>query len=285
MRFTKMHGAGNDYVYLDGFRDTLPADLPALARQVSPRHTGVGSDGLIIIEPDSKHDARMRMWNADGSESEMCGNGLRCAARLAWDHGHLTARDAVFATGAGPLAVTLRGAGDAMQISVAMGAPRLTPDAVPVRHPGPGPELGLTVNLAEHGEWALRAVGMGNPHAVALVADAEAVALATVGPLIEQHPDFPNRTNVEMVSRRPDRDGLTVLRQRTWERGSGITMACGTGACASAVAAMQAGVIPVGETLIDLDGGTLHIAWDGMPDHHVHMTGSAVTVFEGDWPA
>jgi diaminopimelate epimerase len=150
MRFTKMHGCGNDYVYVDAWNEALPADLPGLARRISDRHTGVGGDGLILIGPaDGGADARMTMFNADGSESEMCGNGIRCAAKLAWDHGRVGTRSPRIATGAGVLTVDLRFAGDACTgASVDMGRPRLTPEAVPVRHPGPGPLMALHLAAA-----------------------------------------------------------------------------------------------------------------------------------------
>jgi diaminopimelate epimerase len=285
MRFTKMHGCGNDYVYLDAWSERLPsaADLPALARAMSDRHTGIGSDGVIVIGPGDGADARMTMFNADGSESEMCGNGIRCAAKLAWDHGRIGTRSPRIATGAGVLTVDLRFADDACTgASVAMGAPRLTPGEVPVRHPGPGPllELRLAAAGATH---RLIAVGMGNPHAVCFVADPDAFPVHEVGSALERHADFPRRTNVEFVARLPDEAGLPVLRQRTWERGSGETQACGTGACATVVAAILDQRIPGREAIVRLNGGNLHVAWpaDG---GSVRMTGGAVTVFEGVWP-
>lgn len=285
MRFTKMHGCGNDYVYVDAWSETLPADLPALARLVSDRHRGVGGDGLIIVGPSSAGaDARMRMFNADGSESEMCGNGIRCAGKLAWDHGRLGAnRSPRFETGAGLLRVDLRfaagGACDGAVVS--MGPPRLAPAAVPVAHPGPGPLLELHLEAAGH-RLRLLAVGMGNPHAVAAVDDPDAFPVAEVGPLIERNPAFPRRTNVEFTAVRGSEGGLPVIRQRTWERGSGITLACGTGACAVTVAHILDRRIPGREAIVRLDGGDLRVAW---PDDRaeVRMEGEAVAVFEGDW--
>lgn len=286
MRFTKMHGCGNDYVYLDGW-DIVPAPetLPDLARRISDRHTGVGSDGLILVLPaQAGGDARMVMFNADGSTSEMCGNGIRCAAKLAWDHGRLGGRRSPrIETGAGLLTVDLQfSGGECTGASVAMGVPRLTPTAVPVRHPGPGPllELHLEAAGASH---RLLAVGMGNPHAVCFVADPLTFDVPGVGRAIERHPSFPNRTNVEFVARLADEGGLAVLRQRTWERGAGETMACGTGACAVTVAAILDRRIPGREAVVRLDGGDLRIAWpDDQSD--VRMTGEAVTVFSGSWP-
>ncbi len=278
MRFTKMHGCGNDYVYIDAWDEVLPADLPALAVAVSDRHTGIGADGLIVIGPGTAGGAaRMRMWNADGSEGEMCGNGIRCAAKLAWDHGRLAGnRSPSIETGAGLLRVDLRFAAGACDgASVAMGRPRLTAAAVPVALPGPD----LVVEL--HG-LRLRAVGMGNPHAVAVVADPEGFPVAEVGPRIERDPVFPRRTNVEFTARLPDESGVPVIRQRTWERGSGITLACGTGACAVTVAWILDCRITTREVIVRLDGGDLRIAWPA-DDAEVRMEGPAVTVFEGVW--
>jgi diaminopimelate epimerase len=284
MRFTKMHGCGNDYVYVDGWSEAIPGDLAALARRISDRHAGVGSDGLILVlPPRSGGDARMEMYNADGSASEMCGNGIRCAAKLAWDHGRLAGRRAPrIETGAGLLTVDLLFSGGACTgASVAMGMPRLVPAQVPVLHPGPGPLLELTVEAAG-GRHRLLAVGMGNPHAVCFVEDPLAVDVAGIGRVIERHPAFPNRTNVEFVARLADEGGLPVLRQRTWERGAGETLACGTGACAAAVAAMLDRRIGGREAIVRLNGGDLRVAW---PDDGtgVRMTGEAVTVFEGVW--
>ena len=276
MRFTKMHGCGNDYVYVDGWSETLPADLPALARRVSERHRGVGADGLIVIGPGrAGGEAQMRMWNADGSESEMCGNGIRCAAKLAWDHGRLGGNRAPrIETGAGLLRVELRFAAGACDgASVTMGRPRLTPEAVPIG----GAEMVVTL----HG-LRLRAVGMGNPHVVAVVADPERFAVCDVGPRIERDPLFPRRTNVEFTARLPDESGLPVIRQRTWERGSGLTQACGTGACAVTVAWILDHGIAGREAIIRLDGGDLRVAWPS-DDAEVRLEGEAVTVFEGVW--
>jgi diaminopimelate epimerase len=284
MRFTKMHGCGNDYIYIDAWGEELPADLPALARAVSDRHTGIGADGLIIIAPDPVVDARMRMLNADGSESEMCGNGIRCAAKLAWDNRRVRRPHMTFSTGAGHLDVDLHLEGESCTgATVAMGRPRLVPDEVPVEHAGPGPRLPVTIVIdGEHLHFL--AVGMGNPHAVCFVPDPDVFPVASVGPKVEHHMRFPRRTNVEFVARLPDEHGLPVLRQRTWERGAGETQACGTGACAVLVAAVLEGVIPGREAVVRLNGGDLRIAWPG-PDRQVVMSGPAVTVFAGDWPA
>ena len=284
IRFTKMHGCGNDYVYVDAWAETLPADLPALARAVSDRHTGVGGDGLIVVGPSTQAQARMRMWNADGSESEMCGNGIRCAAKLARDHGRVAGPSVRFETGAGLLDVELLEDGGGVRgARVAMGVPRLRPELVPVVHPGPGPLLELRLEAAGR-VHRLLAVGMGNPHAVCFVDDPEAFPVATVGPLLERHAAFPRRANIEFVARLADEGGLPVLRQRTWERGSGETLACGTGACAVLVAAVLDGRIGGRQAIVRLSGGDLRIGW-AADDAPVLMEGPAVTVFTGDWPA
>lgn len=283
MRFTKMHGCGNDYVYLDAWVEELPGDLPALARRISDRHTGVGSDGLIIVGPSKTADARMVMYNADGSQSEMCGNGVRCAAKLAYDHKRVRRSAITVETGAGILAIELLFGTrkEVIGASVLMGRPRLVPDQVPVIHPGPGPKLRLKL-MIDRQPYALFAVGMGNPHAVIFVDDPDHFPVAKIGAAIERHGKFPRRTNVEFVARIPDEAGLPVLRQRTWERGAGETEACGTGACATAVAAILDGVIPGREATVRLNGGDLRISWP-RDDAAVRMTGPAVTVFEGVW--
>jgi diaminopimelate epimerase len=282
MRFTKMHGCGNDYVYIDAWAEpgVLHQDLPALARAISDRHTGVGGDGLIIVAPPATPtaQARMLMFNADGSQSEMCGNGIRCAAKLASDHARVAGERIRIDTGAGALDVDLlRTGGRVSGASVDMGAPRLSPAAVPVVHDGPGPLLALHV----HGQ-RLIAVGMGNPHAVCWVDDPDAFPVRDIGPRIEQDSHFPRRTNVEFAARLADESGRSVIRQRTWERGSGETLACGTGACATAVAAILERRIPGRETIIRLSGGDLHIAWPA-DDAAVRMSGPAVRVFDGEW--
>ncbi|MBA3685374.1 MAG: diaminopimelate epimerase [Planctomycetes bacterium] len=285
MRFTKMHGCGNDYVYLDGFAERLPPDdeLPALARALSDRHTGIGADGLILVLPSTIGDARMVMYNADGSASEMCGNGIRCAAKLAWDHRRVATHTPRIETGAGVLSVELRFADEAcIGARVDMGRPRLSPAEVPVVHPGPGPLLELSL-AAEGGEHRLLAVGMGNPHAVCFVDDPETFAVQAIGRALERHAAFPRRTNVEFVARLADEGGLPVLRQRTWERGSGETQACGTGACATVVAAILDRRIPGRQAIVRLNGGDLRVEWPH-DAAAVTLDGPAVTVFAGEYP-
>lgn len=285
MRFTKLEGCGNDYVFVDLWDEPLAGvDLPALARRVSDRHTGVGGDGLILVGPSTTADARMQVYNADGSGAEMCGNGLRCAARLAWEHGRFPGNRAPrVETGAGVLTVALAFAGDTCTgATVAMGKPRLSPAAVPVVHPGPGPLLELRLDAGGQ-VWRLLAVGMGNPHAVCFVDDVAAIDLARIGPVLEHHAAFPRRANIEFVAVLPAEDGLPVLRQRTWERGSGETLGCGTGACAVTVAAILDHRIATRIARVRLNGGDLRIAWPD-DDAEVSMTGEANNVFSGEFP-
>jgi diaminopimelate epimerase len=284
MRFTKMHGCGNDYVYVDRWAEQLPAEVAALARAVSDRHTGIGADGLIAIGPSAVADARMEMWNADGSPAEMCGNGIRCAVKLALDRGRVAGGPVRVETGAGVLTVEpVRRDGAVWGARVAMGRPRLTPAAVPVDHPGPGPLLELRLDAAG-ARHRLLAVGMGNPHAVCFVENPERFPVAGVGAALEAHPAFPRRTNVHFVARLGEQDGLPVLHQRTWERGAGETLACGTGACAATVAAILDRRIQGRSAIVRLRGGDLRIDWPA-DDAEVVMTGPAVEVFSGEWPA
>ena len=284
--FTKMHGCGNDYVYFDAIRDDLPSSrvVAKWAPVISDRHTGIGADGVIVLGSSSKADVRMRMFNADGSESEMCGNGIRCLAKLAYDHGHVRGPNIEVETRAGVLSVTLEKNGKrCIGATVSMGLPRLTPEEVPVVHDGDGPRLNIALRVGPE-RLRLIAVGMGNPHAVCFVDDPERFAVTTIGPLIECHPTFPKRTNVEFVSRLKDENGIPVLRQRTWERGSGETQACGTGACATVVAAILSGVITGRSAIVRLNGGDLRITWPNAKEA-VIMSGPAVTVFNGVWTA
>ncbi len=287
MRFTKMHGCGNDYVYIDGWTEKPPLDdgaLTRLAQAISDRHTGIGSDGLIVIGPSTVADARMVMHNSDGSRSEMCGNGIRCAAKLAYDLGHVRQPVVRIETGSGilPVTVILDHDGNCVGASVEMGAPRLKPALVPVVHPGPGPLLEVWPDGIE-GRHRFLAVGMGNPHAVCFVDHPETWAVQVIGRTLERHPAFPRRTNVEFVARLADEGGLPVLRQRTWERGSGETRACGTGACAVTVAAILDQRISGREAIVRLDGGDLRVGW-ASDDATVVLSGPAIEVFRGDWP-
>ena len=269
-----MHGAGNDYVYVDA-RETN-ADWPALSVAVSDRHTGIGSDGLILLLPSDGADFRMRMFNADGSEGEMCGNGIRCLARFAVERGAVAPERSpmLVETGAGVMEVTpLWKGGEFARASVSMGEPRLAPSEIPVTAPGNGPVIDYPLEVAGR-EFKITCVSMGNPHAVAFLDEpVEDVRLDEIGPLVEHHPMFPERVNFEIVNNL----GSGRLRTRVWERGSGLTMACGTGACAVAVAARMHGYVNDKST-VELPGGNLVIEWPG--EGLVIMEGPVASVFD-----
>jgi diaminopimelate epimerase len=278
MRFTKMQGCGNDYVYLNCFELAIPKDPAELARKMSDRHFGIGSDGLILICPsDSGADARMRMFNADGSESEMCGNGLRCVAKYVHDHGIRTAPQLKIQTGRGNLAVDLEvKAGKVERVTVNMGKPILEGAMIPTKLVGNPP---VEVPLAVAGrEFHVTAVSMGNPHCVTFVEKATDDLVLGIGPKIETSPMFPARTNVEFI----EVISPTEVRQRTWERGSGETLACGTGASAVCVAGVLTGRTKR-RIVNHLLGGDLELEWRES-DGCVYKTGPAVEVFSGDWP-
>jgi diaminopimelate epimerase len=272
-----MHGIGNDYVYISLFDQELTVDPSKLAIAISDRHFGVGSDGLILIVPSELADARMRMFNADGSESEMCGNGVRCVAKYLHDHGIARKGRVTVETGRGILTLDLDFENDLVcRVRVDMGAPILEAEKIPTTLPGE-PPIDVPLNILGH-DLKLTAVSMGNPHAVAFVEDVAHFPVEIVGAAIENHPAFPRRVNahfVEVIS--PDE-----VRMRTWERGSGITLACGTGACAVAVAGVLTGRTRE-RVLAHLPGGDLSLDWDG-PGAPIFMTGSATEVYSGDWP-
>jgi diaminopimelate epimerase len=280
--FTKMHGAGNDYVVLDGIRNTLPSDLGALARDISDRHFGVGFDQMLVVRPSTSAEFRMDIYNADGSQVEMCANGIRAFYLYLRDQNH-TAADEIGVETLGGI-VRPRWAGDGL-ITVDMGLPILIPEKIPTTlATGHGPVLEVPIDLPgdlwPEGPADLRAssVSIGNPHCVIQVDDVDAVPLERVGPALETHVAFPNRVNVEFIQLL-SRDRI---RQRTWERGTGETLACGSGACAVAVSAMLRDVVDR-EITIELRGGELQIAWaDG--NSSIWMTGPAATVFTGEWP-
>ncbi len=276
MKFTKMHGAGNDYVYVDGFREQVD-DPPALARAVSDRHFGVGSDGLILILPSAKADVRMRMFNADGSEAEMCGNGLRCVAKYAYDHGLVNKRTIIIETGAGLLPVELftNATGKVERVRVNLGRPRLARAEIPTTGPGNEQVIEQELMVLDR-TFRITCVSMGNPHCVIYVDDVATFPVSTYGPVIEHHALFPRRTNVEFVQVLSSGE----VRQRTWERGAGETLACGTGAAAVTVAGLLTG--RTGNCLLNhLAGGDLELTWDGAGE--VFMTGPAVEVFTGEY--
>lgn len=280
--FVKMEGIGNDYVYIDA-RKAAPRALKKLAREISNRHFGVGSDGLILIrksaKPGVKH--RMQMFNSDGSESEMCGNGLRCVAKYLYDR--KLERDSEFPieTGAGVLHVKVKGDGKhiARRVTINMGQPRLLRREIPMTGEPDGQVIGLPLHVGGR-EFKVTCVSMGNPHCVIFLPEPASKELVHgIGPLIENHEWFPRRTNVEFVYR----ESPTVLHQRTWERGAGETLACGTGASAVCAAAHLNGLTRR-KVKIKLLGGDLEMHWNEK-DGCVYKTGPAREVFTGVWPA
>ena len=281
MRFTKMHGAGNDYIYVDCFTEPIPDHPAELARRVSDRHFGIGGDGLILICRSEKADARMRMFNADGSEAEMCGNGVRCVAKYVYDHGLCRKETLKIETGAGLLTLQPEVAnGRVRRVRVDMGEPILEPARIPTTLPGNSSADGNPVVDAEltvdGRQLQVTCVSMGNPHCVTFVDDPTDNWVLGIGPQIEIDSHFPNRVNAEFVRVISPAE----VRMRVWERGSGETLACGTGACAVCVAGALAGRTGR-ELLAHLPGGDLELHWAG--DNHVYMTGPAVEVFSGHW--
>ncbi len=299
MRFTKMQGLGNDYVYVDCFKEPMPTDPAAMATKVADRNFGIGGDGLILICPSKVADARMRMFNADGSESEMCGNGVRCVAKYVYDHGIARKPTLKIETGNGVLDLDVRVKGDRVQsVRVDMGEPILEAGKIPATPPDHDPTKPI-INLPygyaivlmddEGGSEEITAdaeideqmtcVSMGNPHVVFFCKNVAAVPLDELGPYFENHEMFPKRINVHFVQVH----SAGEVTMRTWERGSGVTLACGTGASAVCVA----GVLTnrsARKVLAHLPGGDLELEWNES-NNHVYMTGPAVEVFSGEYPA
>ncbi len=275
MKFTKMHGIGNDYIYVSTFSERVD-DPPALARVMSDRHTGVGSDGLILIAPSQAADVRMEMYNADGSRGRMCGNGIRCVAKYSYEHGLAVKEKMRVETDSGVLNLTLHcRAGRVESVRVNMGRPRLHPSEIPTTLKGER----IVDHPIEIGgrPYKVTCVSMGNPHAVVFVDPLAQVDLPQVGPLFESAGCFPQRVNAHFVQ---VCDPSRVI-MKTWERGSGATLACGTGASAVCVAGALTGRTERHITA-RLPGGELQLAW--AEDDHVYMTGPAIEVFSGDWP-
>lgn len=274
MKFTKMHGCGNDYVYVNLFEEQL--DNPAeVSIKVSDRHFGIGSDGLITIGPSDKADFRMHIYNADGSEAEMCGNGIRCVAKYVYDHKLTDKTEITVETGAGVLTLILYPEnGKVQQVRVDMGEPILTPAEIPVVSEN---DQVIDEPIEVGGKtWNMTCVSMGNPHAVVFVDDTASFPLEKYGPLFENHERFPKRTNtefVQIISR-------TEANMRVWERGSAETWACGTGTCASVMACILNGKTE-DKVLVHLRGGDLTIEYD-RTSNHVFMTGPATEVFSGE---
>ena len=278
--FVKMHGIGNDYIFIERLDGALPGHLPELSRRMSDRHFGVGADGLVLIVPAGNGNAhcRMRMFNVDGSEAEMCGNAIRCVAKLVYESGKITDNPLRIETGAGLLELVLNIEGGKVgSVRVDMGPPRLSPGEIGIKLPG---DRALDVTLeAEGREFRLNCVSMGNPHSVIFLDEpVEDFPVERYGRAIEHDPLFVNRTNVEFVNVL----GPNRLRQRTWERGSGETLACGTGAAAVAVAAILTGKAGPGLIHIRLNGGELELEW--REGENVFKTGPAEEVFHGSWP-
>ncbi|HEY8464603.1 MAG TPA: diaminopimelate epimerase [Bacillota bacterium] len=278
MKFTKMHGLGNDYIYINCF--TINVENPsALAVKMSDRHLGIGSDGLVLIMPSKVAAARMRMFNADGSEAEMCGNAIRCVAKYLYEHGLVQEKSFSVETQAGIKAVTLQTAAAAksevISVRVDLGEPILESSRIPVLT-----DAAQAVNLpidVNGRSYHFTAVSLGNPHCVIFVPEITEVMITQDGPALETHPFFPSKTNVEFTTV----TSPSSLQMRVWERGSGETLACGTGACAAVVAAVINGLTSR-QVQVNLRGGTLEVEWD-QTTNHVWMTGPAVEVFDGDW--
>lgn len=276
MKFTKMQGIGNDYVYVNCFEETVK-DPAAVARYVSDRHFGIGSDGLILIKPSDIADCEMDMYNLDGSQGAMCGNGIRCVAKYVYDYGIVKKENISVSTKSGIkyLDLTVRD-GKVALVRVNMGSPVLTASQIPVVS---STEEMINAPLKVNGEtYYITAVSMGNPHAIVYMTDVDHLDIGEIGPYFENHMAFPDRVNTEFVEVLDDH----TLKMRVWERGSGETLACGTGACAVAVASILNGHVD-GEkpVTVKLLGGDLEIFWDRQ-ENLVYMTGPVATVFDGE---
>ena len=274
MKFTKMQGLGNDYVYVNCFKETIE-NPPEMAKKVSNRNFGIGSDGLIMINPSDVADFEMEMYNADGSRSEMCGNGIRCVGKYVYDYG-LTEKEHISVetlAGIKYLDLTVDD-GKVKLVKVDMGSPELVPENIPIVADG-NRVIDEPINV-NGTEYRMTGVSMGNPHAVVYVEDVKGLDIETIGPAFENHERFPNRVNTEFV-KVLDRN---TVEMRVWERGSGETMACGTGACAVAVACILNGFTE-DKVTVKLLGGDLQIEWDKEADK-IYMTGPAEVSFEGE---
>lgn len=271
--FTKMHGIGNDYIYINCM-DGEPDNLPQLSRILSDRHTGIGGDGIILICPSEVADFKMRIFNADGSEAKMCGNGSRCVGKFVYDKGLTDKKTVTLETLAGIKVLQLHtnGANEVDTVTVDMGEPSLSPEQVGMHATGER-FVELPIKTSQE-EVCITAVSMGNPHAVTFTDDLSTEKVHTLGAELEHHPIWTDRANIEFARV----DSPTHITMRVWERGSGETMACGTGACATAVAAIVTGQTGIRVT-VSLTGGDLEIEWND--NNHIYMTGGATTVFEG----
>lgn len=281
MKFTKMHGCGNDYVYINGFTEKIEDDKkPVLAQKISDRHFGVGSDGVIFINPSSEADFEMEMYNADGSRAEMCGNGIRCVAKYVYDKGLTDKKEISIVSASAIKYLTLFTKDGAVEkVRVNMGKPKLLGKEIPVLDKnGEITEKQMISEPieVEGKEYHMTCVSMGNPHAVVFMEEVQNLDIESIGPKFENHPRFPQRTNTEFVK---VLDQNTV-EMRVWERGAGETLACGTGCCATLVACVLNGLTGCHIT-VKLLGGELEIEWDRETDL-IYMTGPATTVFEGE---
>jgi diaminopimelate epimerase len=284
MRFTKMQGLGNDYVYVDCFNNAPPQNPAKVSKVLSDRHFGIGSDGLILICPSERADAKMRVFNADGSEAEMCGNGIRCLATYLYNHAIVSKKTLAIETGRGILTIDLEVKnGKAVRARVDMGEPILEAGRIPTTLTGPrvvNQPLSLPPSawFQDSGlDPRITCVSMGNPHVVLYCSNVARVPLEQVGPALENAPVFPKRINVHFVQVHSPAE----VTMRTWERGSGVTLACGTGACAVCVAGVLTGHSQR-QVLAHLPGGDLELHWSEQ-DNHVYKTGPAVEVFSGEW--
>jgi diaminopimelate epimerase len=274
VKFTKMHGTGNDYIYVNCFEENIGDPAP-LSVKLSDRHFGVGGDGIILICPSDTADFKMRMFNADGSEGKMCGNGIRCVGKYVYDRGLTKKTEVTVETLSGVKTLTLNVEnGSVKTVRVDMGEPVLRAADIPVVCDTP--EFVNRPVTAGGSTYLMTCVSMGNPHAVTFVDDADPLQLTLIGPPLERHPMFPQRANIEFVQRIDNR----TLKMRVWERGSGETLACGTGACASVVAAVLNGKCSRRAKVILL-GGELDIEWSE-ENNHVYLTGPAEFVFDGE---
>ncbi len=274
LKFTKMHGCGNDYIYFNCFEQEV-ADPEALSIRLSDRHFGIGGDGIVLICPSEVADAKMRMFNADGSEGKMCGNATRCIGKYMYEHGLISKPEMTLETLSGIKILKMTEEdGKITSVRVDMGKAILKPSEIPTKYTG---DTAVSVPLTVDGtDYAVTCVSMGNPHCIVFVdQDVNTLDLPKIGPSFENHEMFPERINTEFIRVIDDH----TLQMRVWERGSGETLACGTGACAAAVASVLNGYCPKGEDItIHLIGGELKIRYT---DEAVYLTGPATTVFEG----
>ncbi len=275
IKFTKMHGLGNDYVYIDCTNSQEIENISAIAQFISKRHFGIGSDGLILICKSDIADFKMRMFNYDGSEAEMCGNGIRCVGKFVYDKG-LTNKETINVetlAGIKKLKFNIK-EGKVQTVEVDMGEPILDAEHIPVISNN-SPVKNLKIQI-DNKEFNFTCVSMGNPHAITIVDDVKNFDIEKYGPILEKDSHFPKRANIEFIQL-VDKNNIKM---RVWERGAGETLACGTGACASVVACNLNNYIE-NEANVELLGGTLNIKWD-KKNNHIYMTGSATTVFEGE---